>query len=175
MKSWYVVHTKPRNEAVAEEHLRRQAFETYLPRIKQERRRGGRWMEVIEPLFPRYLFVQLDPARQNIAPIRSTQGVSSLVMFGGRLRPVPNEIVEELVRSTSSNSGLHVFPACRCKEGDAVTVISGPFEGLRGVFKASSGQERVAVLLEVLGRTATVMLSRSSVLPVKADLAGMRA
>jgi len=41
MKSWYVIHTKPRNESVAEEHLRRQAFETYLPRIKQERRQGA--------------------------------------------------------------------------------------------------------------------------------------
>jgi transcriptional antiterminator RfaH len=174
MKSWYVVHTKPRNESVAEAHLRRQAFETYLPRIKLERRRGGKWVEVIEPLFPRYLFVQLDAVRQNIAPIRSTHGVSCLVMFGGRLRPVPNEIVEGLQRAASPETGLHAIPRRRLQEGDAVTVASGPFEGLRGIFKASSGQERVAVLLELLGRTATVVLNGSSVVPASAGLAGMR-
>jgi len=165
MKSWYVIHTKPRNESVAEEHLRRQAFETYLPRLKQERKRGGKWVDVIEPLFPRYLFVRLDPARQSIAPIRSTYGVSALVMFGGRLCPLPDEIVQELRGTASLDTGLHVIPRHQLKEGDAVIVDSGPFKGLRGVFKASSGQERVAVLLELMGRMATVVLNGSNVVP----------
>ncbi|MCI0507213.1 MAG: transcription/translation regulatory transformer protein RfaH, partial [Gammaproteobacteria bacterium] len=34
MKYWYTVHTKPRQEAIAEENLLRQGFTVYLPRMQ---------------------------------------------------------------------------------------------------------------------------------------------
>lgn len=56
---WFAAHTKPRKEAVAEEHLRRQSYTVYYPRLFETKRRNGSWRQVIEPLFLRYLFVQL--------------------------------------------------------------------------------------------------------------------
>ena len=38
MKHWYAIHTKPRQEEHAAEHLCRQEFEIDLPKIKQARR-----------------------------------------------------------------------------------------------------------------------------------------
>ena len=35
MRSWYVVYTHPREEALAEENLKRQGFEVYWPRYKK--------------------------------------------------------------------------------------------------------------------------------------------
>ena len=84
MKLWYAIHTKPRQEDLAAEHLRRQEFEVYLPRIKQPRRYRGRWRDAIEPLFPRYLFIRLELGSENVAPIRSTRGVTKLVSFNGQ-------------------------------------------------------------------------------------------
>lgn len=80
-KQWYVVYAKSRQEAVAEENLGRQGYEVYLPLIAQPRRQRGQWRQVLEPLFPRYLFVHLRLGCDNIGPIRYTTGVSSLVRF----------------------------------------------------------------------------------------------
>ena len=71
MKHWYAIHTKPRQEDLAAEHLRGQEFEIYLPMIKQARRFRQKWRDTIEPLFPRYLFIRLDLGRDNVSPIRS--------------------------------------------------------------------------------------------------------
>ena len=64
MEGWYVTHTKPRQEIRAEEHLQRQGFHCFLPRIKRKRIRLKQRVEPIEPMFPRYLFVRLDPSRR---------------------------------------------------------------------------------------------------------------
>ena len=68
MRTWCAAFTKPRQEEVASENLTRQGFRTYLPRLKQPKRRRDRWIEVIEPLFPRYLFVELDLRRTRHLP-----------------------------------------------------------------------------------------------------------
>ena len=80
---WYCVHTKPRAEALALEHLQRQAFECLLPRIQHSVLRGGRRQRVVEPLFPRYLFLRANPEQQSLAAVRSTRGALGLVRPGG--------------------------------------------------------------------------------------------
>ena len=42
MQRWYCVHTRPRAEAQAREHLQRQGFEVFLPRLRRSVLRGGR-------------------------------------------------------------------------------------------------------------------------------------
>ncbi|NIN33844.1 MAG: transcription/translation regulatory transformer protein RfaH, partial [Gammaproteobacteria bacterium] len=59
MKSWYLIHTKPRQEKLAEENLERQGYEIYLPMAEIRRKRRGRSVRVIDPMFPRYLFIHL--------------------------------------------------------------------------------------------------------------------
>jgi len=60
MKYWYTVHTKPRQEHIAEEHLQRQSFTVYLPCIQTTRRLKNRWRDVRESFFPQYQFIQAD-------------------------------------------------------------------------------------------------------------------
>ena len=80
--SWYVVATKLRQETVALQNLKRQSYEVFLPQITLRKRRRGKWQEVIEPLFPGYLFVALEAGVDDAAPIRSTLGCVGLVRFG---------------------------------------------------------------------------------------------
>jgi transcriptional antiterminator RfaH len=163
MNAWYVVQTKPRKESVAEANLQRQDFETYLPWLKRVAKHRGGWKEVVEPLFPRYLFLRLDPIEQTVAPIRSTLGVTTLVTFGHRLLPVPAAVIDGLRGSEDAQTGLHARPARDFKAGETVAITAGPFEGLQGVFETASGQERVAILLDVLGKATRVVMARSNV------------
>lgn len=168
MQSWYAVYTKPKQEAVAEQNLVRQDFETYLPRIKEVRRRRGKWADVIAPLFPRYLFVRLDLGKDNVSPIRSTLGVSGLVRFGNELVAVPDPLIDGLLRTRDEQSGLQRLMPPSLEKGDIVTILEGPFEGLQGIFHAATGRERVTILLNILGEAQRVTLSRDLV--VRANL-----
>ena len=164
MHHWYAVHTKARDEALAEENLQRQGFHTFLPRVKAARRRRERWHEVIEPLFPGYLFIYLDPLTQDSSPIRSTRGALGLVRFGGEPAIVPVELVEQLIAAASDEPGVvrqeHLFQA-----GDRVEILSGPFIGLPATILAETGEERVQLLLELLGRTNKILISRHQLAP----------
>lgn len=164
MSDWYAVHTKARQEHVAVENLHRQDFETFLPLIRQSRRRRSQWREVTEPLFPGYLFTRLDLDADNIAPIRSTRGVSGLVRFGGMPIPVPDAIVEDLMAIQDDTDGV-ICTATLFRTGDRVSIAGGPLAGLEGIFQASDGKERVSLLLDFLGKQQRITVSRHHVAP----------
>lgn len=160
MKRWYLVHTKPRKEIVAEQNLQRQGYELYLPLIQQPRRRCGHWVEVIKPLFPRYLFVRLRIGYDNIHSIRYTTGVRDLVRFTEEPSVVPDQIVESLRRTADCNTGLHRSKRPLFEPGDAVIIDEGPLAGLQAIFLAETGQERAIILLNMLGRENRATIER---------------
>ena len=162
-KRWYVVKTKARQEQLAEDHLRRQGYGAWLPRIACERRRRGKWQEASEPLFPGYLFVELEAGVQNFSPIRSTRGVSSLVSFSHEPSAMPAGAVETLRQLHPGDKGD------RCntpfEQGQNVLLVDGPFAGWEGVYSSPCGSERVTVLLHVLGKPQSLAFARDAVIP----------
>ena len=155
-KAWYLIYTKPNQETVAQQQLEQQGYATYLPMIINAKRRNGRRRYVNEPFFPRYLFIHLDQTTDNWSPIRSTLGVSNLVRFGMMPTPVDEEIIE-LIRSRENPDGLHQVEE-GIREGDNIRVLDGPMMGLEGVFIAKSGEQRVMLLLELMGKTTRVKM-----------------
>mgnify|MGYP003424550415 CR=1 FL=1 len=150
-KSWYLVYTKPRQEQTAQQQLGRQGYPVYLPMTQRSRKRGNRRVPAIEPLFPRYLFIQLDTCRDDWGPIRSTVGVSALVRFGKEPANVPDVLID-LLRAQESTAGLHAWVEAEFRPGQPVRVVEGVLQGYEGIFVATSGRERVVVLLDILGR-----------------------
>lgn len=163
-KRWYLVYTKPRQEELARANLERQGFGTYLPLIRNARRRLGRRVICIEPMFPRYLFIHLDTETDNWAPIRSTFGVSKLVRFGPEPTPVPDALVAT-IRRRDDQSGVQDIPLHEFRPGERVRVEEGPLMGYEGIFLARTSQERVLVLLEIVGREAKTKLDISVIGP----------
>jgi transcriptional antiterminator RfaH len=157
MLRWYVIHTKPACEGVALENLNRQRYTAYLPRVVQTLRRGGRRLERIGALFPRYLFLRLNEGEQTLAPVASTVGVAAVVRFGTRYAIVPDQVIADLQSRADPATGLHRLNCGRkLMPGAAVRVRLGPFDGLEGVFDREAGVDRVVVLLRLLGRSAPV-------------------
>jgi transcriptional antiterminator RfaH len=161
MKCWYLVYTKPCKERVAEQNLQCQNYEVYLPLIQRPRRRRDRWVGVIEPLFPNYLFVRLQLGYDSISPIRYTRGVRDLVSFTEKEPTVvPDQIVESLMSTADRDTGLHHPQGPLFKPSDTVIIDKGPLAGLKAIFLAETGQERVVILLELLGRENRVTIER---------------
>jgi transcriptional antiterminator RfaH len=160
VKRWYLVFSKPRKELVADDNLKRQGYETYLPLLaKTDRRRERRGM-ASEPLFPRYLLVRLMPGYDNMGPIRSTIGVSGLVRFNDEPAVVADAIVDSLKRMADVDTGLHSVRRPALVRGDSVVIDEGPLAGVQAIFLAESGEERVVILLNMLGRENRMSVER---------------
>lgn len=160
IERWFAVCCKPRQETVAEENLLRQGFHVYLPRIRLRQRRRGRWVDAIEVLFPRYIFIRVDPERRSTATVRSTRGVTGLVRFGGQPAVVPDAVMDTLKRREDADSGMHPDSRPAFSAGEAVKLVDGPLAGMEGVFTEQDGDKRVIVLLELLGKANKVSVSR---------------
>jgi transcriptional antiterminator RfaH len=161
--AWYLVHSKPQREEVAITHLERQGFEVFLPRMRVQARRRGRFVERVEPMFPRYLFTRLDVETQDWSPIRSTVGVSTLVRFGLQPAVVPEGFVEGLRSRTDEYGVVTELAPPELEDGCPVRVTEGLLEGYQGIVQAGSGKERVEVLLDLVGKRASATLSPSQV------------
>ncbi len=162
-RRWVLALAKPSSEEVARTNLERQGYGVYYPRLLQRMVYRGRETARIIPLFPGYLFVQLDTAKQTSAPVRSTLGIVDLVRFGSEPASVPDSIVEDLRARADAETGLHRLNACALERGAAVSVGSGVFAGLDGVFEREVGEQRVIVLLSLLGRETAVRIPSDSI------------
>jgi transcriptional antiterminator RfaH len=158
---WFVVRSQPRKEALADLHLRRQGFSSYLPMIatSSTSTRASRPLRVA--FFPGYLFVQLNMAKDRWRSINGTFGVSKLVEFGGGPAPVPRGLVETLMSRTAPEGVLGFED--RLEPGEDVRFVGGAFDGLLGVLQSTDAFGRVAVLMNVMSRSVPVVVSRGAV------------
>lgn len=162
-RPWYVVHTKVRQEQTACENLVRQGFAVYLPRVKVLKRIRGRQQARLEPMFPRYIFFQPRSAAHSIAPVRSTLGVMSIVRFGQEPAVMRSEVLRgicdfEARQNEASDEDISPF-----QPGERVRIADGPLTGLEGLISDVS-QQRVVVLMHLLGQDTRVSLSRHQLL-----------
>ncbi len=147
---WYLIQTKPRQELRAEEHLRRQHFECYLPQKSTDG-------TTREPLFPGYLFIHLDRHQDNWYPIRSTRGVARVVAFGGEPTPVQDGLIEQLRQrlAQQEKSASQSF-----QPGERVQIRGEGFEEIVAIFLSNDGQHRAVILLNLLQRQQRVRVPK---------------
>jgi transcriptional antiterminator RfaH len=163
MKRWYAVMTQPHAEAKASVHLANQGFAIYFPRYLKQRRHARKVEWIASPLFPRYLFLAMDVETERWRAIRSTVGVVHLVCHGDRPTPVPDAVVAE-IRAREDGAGLVSLPrAPGFDRGERVEIRAGALNGQSALFECISDEERVVVLLDLLGRQVRVRLPAETI------------
>jgi transcriptional antiterminator RfaH len=136
----------------------RQGFEVYVPRYLKRRRHARKVEQVAAPLFPSYLFVAFDIAVQRWRSIHSTIGVSRLVCNGEDPAPIATAIVEGLRGREDASGLIRLDRRPRFARGDRIRVLDGVFSDCLGLFEGMDDRQRVAILLELLGRKVRVFL-----------------
>ena len=121
-------------------------------------REARRIETVAAPLFPRYLFVAIDLNMQRWRSICSTVGISRLVCNGDDPTPVPMGIVEALRSREDAGGFIKLDCRPRFRAGDKVRVLDGAFSSCFGLFEGTAERERIAILLDLLGRKVRVVL-----------------
>ena len=160
---WYVVQTQANAENKAVAHLARQGFATYLPRYLKRRRHARRIDVIAAPLFPRYLFVEIDIAVQRWRVIQSTVGVSRLVAHGDAPVAVHDDVIGALRRREDASGHVRLDIRPKFKVGDPVRVLEGAFCDCLGIYEGMSDHERVGILLDLLGRKVRVRIDAEAI------------
>jgi transcriptional antiterminator RfaH len=155
---WFVVQTQINGEAKAASNLGRQGFAIYFPRYLKRRSHARKVETVARPLFPRYVFVAVDVATQRWRSIQSTLGVSHLVCWGDRPAPVEDAVISTLKAREDDNGFIKLERRAGFSPGDKVRVIDGAFVDSLALVEGFSDRERVAILLDMLGRKVRILI-----------------
>ena len=158
---WYVVKCHSGKETLAKLHLERQGFSTFLPfapgKLSPSRHRSPKGRV---PLFPGYLFVQMDLGQQRWRCVNGTIGVSYLVQFGAKPSPMPHGMTEMLIENTN-DEGLFSFHE-KIQPGDKVRIYGGPMDEFLGELVRLDGKGRGIVLMEFMNRKIDMVVPETS-------------
>ncbi len=165
-RHWYCIRTGSKQEQrVAKQILAENLADTYCPRIKYKKGRVTGLAWVTEALFPTYVFANFSFA-ESWRNISSLTGVRNVVRFGGLPAILAPEIILQLKEFVEEEEPLELDQSVT--PGKEVQIVTGPYRGLTAVVsRLLPAQQRVAILLEVLGMEREVEISSANVLAGK--------
>ena len=115
-------------------------------------------------MFPRYLFVKINTELDQWNRIRSTRGVSHLVIFGQRFAEIPNQVISYL-QSGADENDIFKQKVTRQKfqKGDKLDIEKGIFKDKEATFLAKNSKERVRILLRFVNHLITADIPVSDI------------
>jgi len=147
---WYCVRSKPKKERMAASGLASlHGLEVFCPQIRFQRKtvRGPVWFQ--EAMFPGYLFARFDLFEMKRA-VSYAPGVLNIPMFDDRIVSIPDSVIEALQQDLDAESVVDAVAPLEV--GEETTILEGSMRGLKvKVIKLMPAQERVGVLMEMLG------------------------
>ncbi len=155
--TWFLVQFKPNSHKIAERNLNQQGFQTFLPMQEQTKRAQSKFLTHMRPLFPGYLFVALDIGQGSWRSVNSTYGVTRLVSLGKEPTPVPLGLIAQLMLRCDREGKL--LPPKLLKPGDQVTLTKGPFTDFVATIDSIAPEQRIWVLMELMGAQTRVAVS----------------
>jgi transcriptional antiterminator RfaH len=167
MKRWYALYTKSREEVWAKTNLEERGLEVYLPRYLKRRRHARKIDMVRTPLFPRYIFARADVNIGERPAMAYAPGVEYVLSFGSQLGTVDDEIIAAIRQREDENGLVALGTECEFKPGQQVRVSGGAFSDHVGLFQSTSDDQRVFVLMNLMGGSVRVRLPQDA---ISADL-----
>jgi len=158
--TWYVLQHKPAQGDRALHNLQNQEVPCFYPKIEVEKVRAGKRTKKLEPLFPGYIFINLEQTDPVWAKLRSTYGVLRVVRFAGKPAPIEDAVIEQIKASMNK-----VAEQGGIKKGQKVELEEGPFKGINAIFQAYDGEERAIVLITFMQKQQQVTVPVSALKP----------
>ncbi|MFQ5788187.1 MAG: transcription termination/antitermination protein NusG [Thermodesulfobacteriota bacterium] len=154
-KNWFAVYTRARHEKIVNSSLAEKDIETFLPLIDVISRWKDRKKKVQLPLFPGYLFVNMNLMELNeIFNVLNTHGVVRILGNNGEPIPIPIEQIEATRKLIETKLKFSPFPYY--PEGTEVVVVRGPLEGVRGRILQIRGTYRLILSVNLIKRSVSV-------------------
>lgn len=170
--AWYVLRVTYQREIAASKRLNELGVENYVPTVRT-RVRNDKGMAIgwrVEPLVHNYIFV--NDSFDNIMKIKH-ESLDYLRFVMGKDEKglndepqyVPDKQMADFIKVVRTMGSKPVDPNIDLRKGDRVRVLTGPFEGVEGVFirMPNRHERRVVVQIEGVAAVATQTLNASDV------------
>ena len=99
---WYAVYTKPRHERKVNTQLIREGMTTFLPEMERWSRRRDRKKKVSYPIFPGYLFINMELNNGSRLKVIKTKGVVRILGTKGVPTPIPAHQIDAIQKAVDS-------------------------------------------------------------------------
>ena len=159
---WVLIYTKAKEEKKANENLQKQGFKTFLPLISPSNKNSE--FKSLVPIFPRYLFAQINFEIDNWTSIKSSYGVSHIVMFSEEFTSIPNNIIK-FMQDKLNKAGIYKedVSIVDYQKGDSVSIKEGRFAGIDAIFLSKKSKDRVRLLLKLLNTSVVAEITASDI------------
>lgn len=157
-KNWYVLVTYPNLEKKAYSNLLKNSFVAFLPLQKIQREWSDRKKTIEVPLFPNYLFININEKDRFGA--LNIYGVKRYITFSGRPASISESEILNIKRILEC-SDLFIEPSL--VKGDTVKIIGGPFKDMTGVLFKRTGQTRFGIRVESINQMLSIEICNTLV------------
>jgi transcriptional antiterminator RfaH len=158
---WYAFRVRPRHEKSVSTWLRNKCFNEFLPLIKTRRRWADRIATVERPLFPGYIFCEIE--RHEVSAIRSTPGILDVVRAGSNPLPARRDEIESLWQVVRNDLPIESCNLDELYGGQWLRIATGPLAGVCGTLVKVRGQQRLIISVQLLQRQVLVELPTACV------------
>lgn len=159
MIRWYVLRTMTGQEDRVKTRLenKEECLNILLPKNEITYKVRGKERKRLKPLFPGYIFVQMELQDEYRYLVKNTPGVINFIGFGNKPSSVEDIEIENILEMIEKGEAKEPTPF---EVGDHVHVTEGPFMGVSGfVSNVDSKKDKLKVDVEILGKRVPVELS----------------
>jgi len=153
---WFALHTKSRSEQKVLERLQLAGHESFLPLITEERQWSDRKKKVTTPLIKSYVFIKAP--NKDLVSIYKIPGVVGVLKYLGVPAKITEVEINNLKIIANNSEDISTITPFLLKNGTAVQVIKGPFEGLIAIYQYNKGKHRIIVNIEALNSFTEISL-----------------
>jgi transcription antitermination factor NusG len=153
---WFVAHTKPRREKKLAEHCKRSGIAVTLPCYSSAHKYRGKTVVFEKPLFPGYVFLQLEPGQKD-AVFQNDHVANLLDVFD---QETFQKQLQDILVALQAQVGVRLAPAIG--EGMRVRIKAGPLQGIEGWVEQRYGMTTVLLRLDFINQAAAVKIDADS-------------
>ncbi|OQP61085.1 antitermination protein NusG [Niastella vici] len=161
---WYLIYTRPRHEKKVYGQLIERSINSYLPLKKTLKTWHDRKKYVDEPLFPSYVFVQLENG-EDYYRCMQTDGYLYYVRSGKSVARINDALINNLKLTVNDENEIQVSERY-FEPGKQLTITRGVLAGLSCEVVRHDGKEKLLVRVELLNRSVLMTLPEKNLIAI---------
>lgn len=158
--NWYVIQVMTGNEeSICREIIQITNSELYdrcfVPMSELQHKVKGKYISIMKPLFPGYLFIISDHIEEIQAALWKVAKFTRILRAGSTFVPLEKEEVENLRSLT--DKAFNITLSKGFIEGNRIYITEGPLKDQEGLIRKIDRHKRMAIVeMPFLGKTTSV-------------------
>jgi transcription antitermination factor NusG len=169
---WYAVWSRSRHEKMVASALTNVGVTTFLPMVTETHRWSDRRKSVNVPLFPGYVFVQIQNSLEAQLQVLKTSGVVQLVGNRQGAVPIQDKEIDDVRAVLEQRVSFSPYPFLQL--GQRVRIRGGSLDGIEGILVERDSSSKLVISIELTRRSLAVSVYNFDVEPVGGYVGSMQ-